>query len=285
MTDQINDEQDDDAEFEAHFNEFAAGKAAPVEESADNEGGDESNNEQDEDAGEGEQEQGDKTPEAEDPLAKANKEIDDLKHKYNSDIGRVNAYQRQIDEQKALIESLKKAPKENPEASGLTDEEWDSLKADYPDLAKGFESKLNNIISANERQMQEINSKIQPLEQQQQTQYRSMQMQELSSAHPDWQDVVKSPDYNSWLNSQPDEVQAFMQSTEATKNIYLLNAFKATTKPAPMQTNDLQQRRQKQLKQAQTVANRATNSSKGTLSDDDFDASFEHYANKKDSRI
>jgi hypothetical protein len=284
-----NEAMDDDSEYNAFFDEFAEGKSANAEkETVEEESQDDEADEvQDEESDDSFDEKSEQPGKDETPEQKYQREIDQWKHKYNSDIGRVNAYQRKIQEQEELLKQLQtQGPVgDNPQDSGMSDKEWEDLKNDYPDIAKGFEGQLNQVRSQSAKELDAIRKQIQPLEQKQQEQYLSSQLNHLENEHPDWRDVVQTAEFGSWLNNQPEEIQAFMQSQDAQRNIYLLNSFKSATQPkAAAATNGLQQKRQKQLQQAQTVANRSTSNKREALSEDDYDASFEYYAKKKDSR-
>ena len=77
--------------------------------------------------------EGEPDPAAE--LAAARDELQKWQHKYNSDLGRQNAYQRQIQEKDQLIAQLQSAQSANP---GVVNKHWDTLKEDYPDIAQGI---------------------------------------------------------------------------------------------------------------------------------------------------
>lgn len=293
MTDEVQSVETEE-DFDAMFDEYAAKKDAGEtdaviedDEPEEVESSQDSADEPEEDEPEAQESEletpvDEKTEEV-DPLVKAQQEIDQWKHKYNSDIGRVNAYQRKTQELEQQLKELQANKNENPQGSGYSDEQWKALVEDYPDIAQAFEKRLEADRNQYNQQLSQLTQQIQPLQQMQQESYRNAQLQQLNQAHPDWQDVVQKPEYMQWLNSQPEEIQAFMGSEDAQRNIYLLNSYKSATQQ-PVQANEVPLKRQKQLQQAQTVSNRATSNKNSALDTSDYDAMFDHYAKKKDSR-
>lgn len=296
MTDEIANQ--DDSEFDSYFDEFADGKSADndIDETTDDEQlepegepAEEASEEEGKEGGEAETEK----PEEPDELTKLQEENKQLKHQFNSTNGRVSAFQRQNEQLKQQLaqasqRTAQQPAGDNPENSGMSDEKWESLKKDYPDIAEAMELQLNGMRTKYESQINEIKQKVQPLEQyQQKTQHDNhinSQMQSLNSAHPDWQDVVKTPDYSQWLRTQPASVQELMNSTDAQDNIFLLNTFKATRAPQAPAVNPVTQKREKALQQARTIPNRSRNGAQSVIAEDDFEAAFDYYAEKANSR-
>lgn len=276
MSDENNIVENDD-ELDQAFEEFANAKSQDAVDMDDEPEQDESQDDnQDEQAQESEPESNELS---QDDL-KA--ELQKWQHKYNSDIGRVNAYQNQISQlQQQLADAQKAKTGDNPENSGMSDSEWETLKEDYPDIANALEKKLGAIEQSYQSQLKRFDSQLEPVRQSQQEQYRNMQLQALETAHSDWREVVQSDDYSQWLQSQPQEIQAFMQSSEADKNIYLLNSYKAS-KGMSQAPSNIQQKRNRQLQQSRTVPNRTTSNANRTIAEDDYDAAFDYYASKKD---
>lgn len=268
-----NDIENDEAEYEAAFEEFANKKdGITPEPKAETEAKAEEETEEEASVEE--------ATEEDDPLSLARQEIDQWKHKYNSDIGRVNAYQRQIQDLQKQLSEVKTT--DNPKNSGVSDEEWESLVNDYPDIAQAIESKTKQQESLYMQQLQQLQQQIAPLQQAQTQQMIDFERQKLTQSHPDWQDICQSEDFTAWLNQQPEEVQSYIGSTRADHNIYLLDAYKAMT--GSQSESPLSQKREKQLQQSKTVSNRSTVNQRDVVPDDDYEAAFEYYANKKDSR-
>lgn len=280
MTDEIANV--DDSEYDAAFDEFAGGEPADAPEQDESE----EQNEQ----GSDNQEEGEQVPDSTDEpdeVTKLKAELQAANHKFNSVNGRINAYQRQINE---LKQQQQRAPQpsagDNPQGSGMSDAKWEALKQDYPDIAEAMEAQLNGVRSQYQNELQQLRQQVEPIQQRQQKaeyeQYRSSEEQALNSAHPDWKEVVRTTEYNEWLQQQPYRIQQFMESDKAEDNIYLLNAFKSTRSNAQAtpDANPVQQRRERQLQQAKTIPNRSRSGGQSAIAEDDFDAAFNYYASK-----
>lgn len=281
MTDEIatNDNSED---FDGFFDEFAGEQPAEQEE-ADESTEQPTGNQDSEEASE------DSNTEAEaqtpDEVAELRKQLEAERHRFNSVNGRVNAYQRQIDQYKEQLAQQEQRSAEigdNPQGSGMSDDKWNALKEDYPDIAEAMEAQLNGIRSQYETELNSLKQEVQPLKQyQEQTQYDqhfNSQLQALESQHPDWQDIVKTDDYAQWLETQPPSVQQLMNSTDAQDNIFLLNTFKATRAPQAPAQNPVTSKRERQLRQAQSIPGRSTTGGQSDIPSDDFEAAFNYYA-------
>lgn len=286
MTDEIANV--DDSEYENAFDEFSGDTSTEsddepeqVEESAEPDS---------EEAPEAEgSEETESEPEAQEPdeLTKLKEENQRLQHQFNSVNGRVSAYQRQAEQYKQQLEQRQaQQPQagDNPQGSGMSDEKWEALKQDYPDIAEAMEAQLNGIRSQYESQISTLKNEVEPLKQyQQQTQQElhiNSQRQALESQHPDWRDVVNTEDYAQWLQTQPPSIQQLMNSTDAQDNIFLLNTFKATRAPQAPAVNPVISKRERQLKQSQTLPSRSTKGGQNEIADDDYEAAFNYYAEK-----
>lgn len=291
MTDEIANV--DDSEYDAAFEEFAGGgdntdapqesedpTSEDAEEVVEQEGGESDGEQSNED---GEQAE---TPKESEEVANLKAQLQAANHKFNSVNGRINAYQRQIEQLKQQQRAPQPSAGDNPQGSGMSDAKWEQLKQDYPDIAEAMEAQLNGVRSQYQNELQQLRQQVEPIQQkQQEAEYNShisSQMEALNSAHPDWQDVVRTAEYTSWLQQQPQAIQQLMGSTSAEDNIYLLNTFKSTRSNAQAtpDTNPVQQRRERQLQQAKTIPNRSRSGGQNAIAEDDFDAAFDYYASK-----
>lgn len=275
MTDEIANV--DDSEYEDAFNELAE-DSDDIEAQAPVDGAEE--------APEAEEAEEPKAQEP-DELTKLKQENQRLQHQFNSVNGRVSAYQRQAEQYKQQLEQRQAQQSQagdNPHGSGMSDEKWEALKQDYPDIAEAMEAQLNGIRSQYEGELSRIKGEVEPLkqyqQQTQQAQHISSQMQALESQHPDWRDVVQTKDYSEWLRSQPHSIQQLMNSTDAQDNIFLLNTFKAARAPQAPAVNPVTSKRERQLRQAQTLPSRSTKGGQNDIPDDDYEAAFNYYAEK-----
>ena len=293
---ELQNAQDQDQELESAFDEFAAGDTGVLayesEQPRDEQGrfasagaeldGDDTAGAADD----GEADGGQPDPLAE--LERYKQEAEQWQHRYNSDLGRQSALQRKISEQEQLIQQLQsKAPQtanqggsDNPEGSGYTDAEWEAMKEDFPEVAQAIEARFAAMANQHQQQMQQLQQQIQPIQQQAHEQYVSAQYQVLEQQHPDWRDVAASNEFRQWVSTQPPTVQQLMGSESAADAAYLIGNYKLASGQQQQQTQAMNQRRQRQLQNAQTIPNRGGRRKTGQPAEDDLDAAFDYYANQ-----
>lgn len=213
----------------------------------------------------------------------------DWEHRYKSEAGRQRALQRKIEERDQLIQQLQSgkqeqsqaAQAENPESSGMSEEQWNVFKEDFPEIAEMMTANNRHYEQQLQQQQQVIDglrNQIQPIQQQAGEQYQEAQYQLLEKKHPDYQDIADSTEFQYWMNQQPKKVQELINSDDAADAAYLLSAYKREKAAEQPQTNELEQRRKRKLAEAQIVPGRGGN--KKPVAEDDFDAAFDHYAEK-----
>jgi len=226
-------------------------------------------------------------PVEEDPIGSLRNELQQVRqqaeewqHKYNSDLGRQNALQRKIQEQEQTIQRLQK-PQSFP-APGISDKEWKELSEDFPEIAKAVEGKLNTITRNYEAKIRGLESRVAPIQEQAEKSYVSEQYRILAEEHPDYQEIADSQDFKHWVSFQPESVKALISSKQAADAAYLLRTYKNETRlPEPVSNNELKQRREKQLRQAQTVPSRGGRVKSNLPPDDDYEAAFDYFASKR----
>jgi len=291
----------DDQEADALFNEFAGDKGASPEPEPDDAGqprdehgrfaaadGDGEEGE----PGDDEPTEGDAPPQetAEQRVERLEREAQQWQHRYQSDLGRQNALQRKIQQLEQENRQLQQRGSQsadnggeagdNPDGSGYSDAEWEELKQDFPDMARAIEKQMGAMQSRYEQRINQLEQQLSPIQAQAEQQAYRAQEQALESQHPDWRDVVQTPDFHAWLREQPPAVQQLTNSEEAADAAFLLQSYKLTKGQAAPQANQgLQQRRQRQLQAAQTVPNRGGRR-RSEIPDDDEDALFDYFASK-----
>lgn len=207
-----------------------------------------------------------------------------LEHRYNSDLGRQNALQQKIADQKLIIEQLQqKGPAAESstageEATGMSGEEWAVFKEEFPEMAAGVEKQFNAMQQRMQGMEQQFASQLKPMQDQHaeqqrvaEQQYANAQFTVLENKHPDFKDVVNSAEFDSWLKQQPNAVQQLMASSDAADAAYLLDGYKATLEPTVLSA-----KRERQLRDAQTVSGRSTRKTPAAV--DDYDAAFDEFA-------
>jgi hypothetical protein len=208
-------------------------------------------------------------------------ELRQWKHKYNSDLGRQNAYQRQLKERDEEIAKLRSAQSPNP---GIDDATWETTKQDYPDIAEGVAAFYKTQGQKHQAEIDALKAQLAPIQGQLHESYVAQQYQMLAQEHPDWNEVAASEKFRNWVSMQPQNVQEMMESEQAGDAAYLLRVYKNEVSEATAQTtSNLKQRREKQLRQGQNVPSRGGRSQQVMPPDDDFDAAFDYFV-EKDAR-
>lgn len=278
---------DDDAEFNAAFDEAA--KRMDDKQEPETLQDDESEPKE-LDTIESDAEQGEPISDVE----KLKRERDYWEHRYNSDVGRINAYQRQnqdyqrqIQELSEKVASSSNAREQNQNheqareslAQELYDSSWEELNEDFPEIAKAVDKRLSSQIDqAIAARFQQVEQTIAPIQQRLQQETLNREYAALEAAHPDWRDVSQSNDFGQWLETQPAQVQSLINSTSAADAAWLIDNFKRNTSTAP----SLQQQRQQRL--AASVGISSRRESRQPEATDDFDSAFDSAVRKLDRR-
>ena len=283
----LDEPQSEDDDFETAFAEYATGEA-PAENPLANE------NDEPEAEEEQTEQPGDEDLSAK--LAALEAENQKLKHSEASQRGRLGAYQRQINQLQSKLEQPKntsgkesaedQARQDAAEAAGVKD--WQALQEDFPEVAKALDARLESekrqIEADRQRQAQleqrieELQSAVQPIQQQAQDNYLRTQVDALSARHPDWQEVVAAPAFAEWLNQQPQSLRSLTESNDAAEAAALMDLYKGQTGQLDSREGT-PDKRQERLASAQTVSRRGT-AQKGGVPED-FEAAFDHYASKR----
>jgi hypothetical protein len=208
-------------------------------------------------------------------------ELRQWKHRYSSDLGRQNAYQRQLKERDEEIAKLRSAQSPNP---GIDDATWETTKQDYPDIAEGVSAFYKMQGQKHQAEIDALKAQLAPIQGQLHESYVAQQYQMLAQEHPDWNQIAASEKFRNWVSMQPQNVQEMMESEQAGDAAYLLRVYKNEVSEATAQTtSNLKQRREKQLRQGQNVPSRGGRSQQVMPPDDDFDAAFDYFV-EKDAR-
>ena len=212
-------------------------------------------------------------------------EAQQWQHRYNSDLGRQSALQRKIQEQQVEIARLQRStqsapqqPQANP--NGMTDAKWKEFKEDFPEIAEVMEHQQQLQAQAHQREIAQLREQLVPIQQQSHKQYINAQYQILDQQHPDWRDVAQSKEFRQWVSTQPAPVQQLVNSDEAADAAYLVQTYKTSVGSGPSSTDELKQRRERQLRQGQTLTNRGGRSRTNLPAEDDFEAAFDYFASK-----
>jgi len=229
-------------------------------------------------------------------LAAIEAENQKLKHSEASQRGRLGAYQRQINQLQAQLQQTQ-APagqsnvsddqKRQEAAEAAGSEDWESLKQDFPEVAKALEARLSaeaQRLEADrqrqaqlEQRLEQLQTAVEPIQEQAQSQYLKTQVSALEARHPDWQEVVAAPAFTEWLNQQPESLRRLTESNDAAEAAALMDLYKSQAGGEAAASNP--DRRQERLASAQSVPRRGGAPKAGAP--EDFEAAFNHYAKKR----
>jgi hypothetical protein len=281
-------EENEEQSFNDAFDELAEGESTSSEDTLESLT-DEVNDDGQEEKGqalllEAETEETEETEEAAEPtlsieeqLSAAQGELQQWQHRYNSDLGRQNAYQRQLKEQQQTIEKLKQSSEATPSAG---DNSWKLVAEDYPDIAEGVKSLFEKQANEHRAELDRVRGELQPIQEQARKSYVDQQFVMLENEHPDYREVAVSDQFKDWVATQPAPIQEMIQSEQAGDAAYLLRAYKNDVSPGQQATSELKQRREKQLRQGQTVPSRGGRSKSNLPPEDDFEAAFDFFATR-----
>lgn len=310
---------DSDDEFDKHFKEFADAKdtGSPPPEDDEEPGEPEGNGPEGDEAtpaepaateppptddatsGEAKPEGGDKPPkeQAPDPfanlpddvraaIAAIEKDRDDARHRASSDANRVAALSRKLNELQSSTASAPAPAAEKTEAQKALDDKITQLREDYGDIA----DPLIELIETQRQELNTVRTVLTGLSDERREQVIAQETQALAARHPDWQEVAKSPDFQSWLQIQPPNIQGLAESWDARETSVVLTLFKSekveatgqgtATVATPKPDAATGARRSQQLEGSRDTRSRPAPAA--SEAPDDFDAAFEFFRQKRE---
>lgn len=165
--------------------------------------------------------------------------INQLQWQYTAVHGRLAPVQAQVDR---LTRQLSERQPARPASPGeqttptastpVTDfesEEFLKFAEEYPDEAKAMKTLFAQQQTHVQRLEEQVGTLSQGFEQIQSTSNAQQIQQELNAlteAHPDWMQVRNSPQFDTWLQTQPPSVQPMVNSKLASDCSYLLDRYK-----------------------------------------------------------
>jgi len=274
---------DKDQSFEDAFDELAE-EGSELEASVQEEEEEDQSPASDQEGGDEDERYGDGTQEVaieEDQLTAARNELQMWQHKYNSDLGRQHAFQKKVSEQQQYIQQLESQLKRGHGGqAAMTPDEWKVIQDDYPEIARGMQSYIGQLEARHKAEIESVRRDLQPIQQQAQDSFISDQFRILEMQHPDYREVAQSESFKLWVQAQPSHIQDMMSSNQAGDAAYLIRTYKNDLMPGIQASTELKQRREKQLRQAQTVPARGSRTRSNMPPEDDFEAAFEFFASR-----
>lgn len=162
--------------------------------------------------------------------------IDTIGNEVKQWSGRVGAIQRELQLQRNAAEQAAKTVSEAPTKQQMAeaaqdDEAWSELKDEFPEWADALEKRTGKLEKKFSEQIESLRQQ-QPQATDLSALRREYDQKLLTIKHPSWQQLVASPEYNEWLNKQPQDVrQKALESTDALECIEVLDQFTAAKSP------------------------------------------------------
>lgn len=208
-------------------------------------------------------------------LEQARQAASDFEHRFRSEVGRQAAYQRQISELKAQIQST---PNPTSAQQRTLSERMTKIADDFPELAQAFQEELEEAIGA---VRQELDQNLQPIRQREQEAYLQMEERRVAEAYPDFQNVVRSTEFQAWFSEQPEAVRSLAASPLAQDAIAVLDYYTGGQRfrqEPNAQVQQVQSRRQAAMERNTSVRTSAP----APVADapDDFESAFNYYAKR-----
>ena len=175
-----------------------------------------------------------------DQLSSKVSSLQDAESRLKQAESRIGSLSNKLHAAEKAAEVVKEAPTQAQLAAAAeSDEKWNALKADYPDWAEAFDSRLERVVSdrlaALKKELgsggsEELKKQVETL---QTTLAEGTQVEVqkgiLAFLKPDWQKTVAKKEYQEWLASQPDDIKALVKSQFAGDAVKVLDKFEEET--------------------------------------------------------
>lgn len=198
-----------------------------------------------------------------DPLAEISAKLAEFENKFSQRLRNIDGHiggltnaQKQIRERleaaSASAANTTHAPTQSEiQSAAQNPAEWEKLKEDWPEWAAGTEKflelKLKNSFDATAFEA--------AIKKELHGQTAAMQQMIIDSSLdvvlPDWKDECKTPEFKSWLESQPESIQALAASTRISDAAKMLRAYDESRKANP--ANQIIEQRKQKLEAATSV--------------------------------
>lgn len=197
-------------------------------------------------------------------------------HKFKSEIGRQTALQRKVQE----LETQLRSQPQTQQAQRQYSQRMAQLMEDYPEIAGALQEELDSVVGSVREEVRQI---AEPLKQQEQQRRYQAEEAQVRERYPDFVEVVNTPEFLDWFQSQPSAVQALAASQEANDAIAVMDYFTASRRQqaANPEVQNIQAKRQQALQRNVSVRNTAP----APVADapDDFESAFKYFARKRAS--
>ena len=162
-------------------------------------------------------------------------QFDSVVHELKTTSGRVAALQRELDVAKQAAKQSSNAPTQSQiNAASGSGEKWKALKEEYAEWTDAIEERLSGFsvggIQANDPNLLEKLEALSMLVKNNAEQSNEISKLKVSIRHPNWENVVVSPEFDAWRKVQPPDVSALFTSDRPDDAVRMLDLYAATAK-------------------------------------------------------
>lgn len=220
------------------------------------------------------------------------KDREKLQHRIDSDEGRVNAYQVKAEAAQKQLDDLTAGTTEKPSKEEVADAissgpKLEAFREDYPEVAEAIELMLEKGF---EKQNKKIDEVVEPILTDKAESALEDAKTQMDTDYPGWRETVKTPEFATWLQDQPEAVQSLAESDAVADasdlvgyyDTYLRANDTKTDNKDDDATDEVGERRKQQLEDGKSVDSRDSGiSTESAGNADDPNNLFNFYAKKK----
>ena len=212
-------------------------------------------------------------------IAQLSKENRDLHGRFGGLNDQIRTLKSELAAAKTVATAVDVAPTPNQVATASKSlEKWDRLKTDFPEWAEGLEEMVASRMPA-AKEVKEVKSDpvADPRVDNLQLQIETMRTKE---AHPDFDDVIRSDGFQTFMAGLPAQLKALASSPKAEDAIFLLDHYK-TTAGSKSASQVVAERKERLRQSASPVRGQATpRRSIKSLDEMSEEQLFNYYASK-----
>lgn len=209
---------------------------------------------------------------------------DKAENAIRSQNGRLSQAQHRLNDLEGELEQFRKGKAsqgtEGQDADEQTREErLAKLREDYPEVAAPILAELDNL----RQKVGKLDTAHQSQAQERSQAFVDEQISFVSEAHPDWRDVVMSPEYAKWAETAPRYIREAIsrnaqQIVDGEEVADVLARFRADTKQPDPEAERLQAKRERQFSASRSTETRTPAARPGGADTNDFDAEWDRRA-------
>lgn len=159
-----------------------------------------------------------------------NQQLSSRTNKLQNDLRASNGRLRKM--QQAAATARDNNPIQKIDIESLEDENINAMKEDFPEVVGGFQTMANAVNKNIENSTAQVDAIVKTIDEEMDSydqveadDYAEEQLSLLAKEHPDYETVNASPEFATWLSTQPKNIASMQQSGEATDLIYLFDLY------------------------------------------------------------